>query len=62
LNVFAQVTDLVNQTSQTVALPFGWSLLILKEFKWQVDNIGMYFQKMKSYQDAIGYSPKLLTA
>jgi hypothetical protein len=62
LNIFAQVTTLVNQTSQTVALPFGWSMLLLKEFKWQIDNIGNYFQKIQYYKDLIHYSPKLMTA
>jgi hypothetical protein len=62
MNVFSKVTDLVNQTAQTVALPFGWSLLLLREFKWQIDNIGQYFQKTKHYQDIIGYNKQLMTA
>lgn len=46
---------------QTVALPFGWSLLLLREFKWQVDFLGDYFQNMAKYKAAIGFAPGLLT-
>jgi hypothetical protein len=46
----------------TVNLPFGWSLILLREFKWQTDSLGEYFQNMKKYKMLIGYSEKFLTA
>lgn len=52
---------LVEQTSQTVALSFGWSLALLNEFKWQVERIGEYFQQMDKYKNMIGYSKKFMT-
>lgn len=39
-SIFEKVKDLVIETQQTVVLPFGWSLLLLREFKWQTDRIG----------------------
>lgn len=60
-SLFSQIKGLVEQTMQTVALPFGWSLLLLREFKWQVDFLGDYFQNMAKYKAAIGFAPGLLT-
>jgi hypothetical protein len=43
-----------------VALSFGWSLLLLREFKWQIDCIGDYFQHMEEYKNNIHYSSSLM--
>lgn len=45
----------------TVALPFGWTFLLLREFKWQSDYLGDYFQNMEKYKKLIGHSSGLLS-
>ncbi len=44
-------------TKEMTALDEGWCLLLLREFKWDVDILGDYFQDMEKYRTRIGYSP-----
>lgn len=38
------------------ALPIGWCLLLLRDFKWDVDFLPEYFQDINKYRTNIGYN------
>jgi hypothetical protein len=40
---------------EMTALPIGWCLILLRDFKWDVDLLPEYFQDMNKYRNKIGY-------
>jgi len=34
----------------------GWCLLLLREFKWDVEKLSDYFQDIKKYRNKIGFN------
>ena len=57
--LFKQLIQAVEQAITMTALPFGWSLLLLREFKWNVDYLPEYFQKPQFYKKRISFNEKL---
>ena len=41
--------------ANTCSLTYGWSLLLLKELKWNPDNIMDYFSKPSEFKTKIKY-------
>lgn len=58
--LFSQLDELIVKTSQMTALPYGWSLLLLREFKWNYEYSTEYFQDPNFYRQKIGYESNLL--
>lgn len=56
--LFDEVVCQLKTAQEMTALQQGWCLLLLQEFKWDVEKLSDYFQDMDKYRDKIGYSPK----
>ena len=56
-DLFAEVIKHLKTAQEMTALPEGWCLLLLREFKWDTDLLPDYFQDMDKYRNKIGYKP-----
>ena len=53
--LFDEVLRQLKTAQDMTALEEGWCLLLLREFKWDVEKLSDYFQDTEKYRKKIGY-------